>query len=77
MTLTGTYNGEELQIRFRAWGDRADYGPGTPTDVEITDVEIEALTIAGHDLTHEQMRNLPTFLVSLFESYASEVEFEA
>jgi len=76
MTLTGTYNGEELQIEFRARGDRSDYGPGTPTDIEITDVEINALTIAGHDLTHEQMRNLPTWLVSLIKSYASEVEFE-
>jgi hypothetical protein len=76
MKLTGTYKGEELQVDFRAWGDRADYGSGTPTDIEITDVEINALTIAGHDLTHEQMRGLPTWLVSLIEGYAGEVEFE-
>ena len=76
MTLTATYNGEELNVTFVASTERCDYGvPNSPVWDEVNPDTIEILTfdILGIDV---DPRILPPELQAAIFALCNEVEFE-
>lgn len=72
---TATYSGEEVEVEFSTTGTLTDYGVDrSPTWIEWEDIEIEELTILGHNVDH---LTLPDELVEAIRELADEVEFEA
>ena len=76
MTMTATYNGEELNVTFVASTERCDYGvEGSPVWDEVNPDTIEILTfdILGIDV---DPRILPPELQAAIFALCNEVEFE-
>ena len=76
MTVTATYNGEELNVTFVASIERCDYGvEGSPVWEEINPDSIEILhvDILGIDV---DPRTLPQELQRAIHALSGEVEFE-
>ena len=76
MTVTATYNGEELNVTFVASTERCDYGvPNSPVWDEVNPDTIEILTfdILGIDV---DPRILPPELQAAIFALCNEVEFE-
>jgi hypothetical protein len=75
MTVTATFNGEEIQVSFTAETERTDYGvPGSPVWDEIIPETIEAthLTILGLDV---KLSDLPPDLQDAIIALSDEVDF--
>jgi hypothetical protein len=76
MTMTATYNGEELNVTFVAESERCDYGvEGSPVWYEVNPDTIEILhfDILGIDV---DPRILPPELQRAIHALSGEVEFE-
>ena len=76
MTMTATYNGEELNVTFVAESERCDYGiEGSPVWDEVNPDTIEILhfDILGVDV---DPRILPQELQDAIHALSNEVEFE-
>jgi len=76
MTVTATYNGEELNVTFVASTERSDYGvPNSPVWYEVNPDTIEILhfDILGIDV---DPRILPQELQAAIHALSNEVEFE-
>jgi hypothetical protein len=76
MTVTATYNGEELNVTFVASTERSDYGvPNSPVWDEVNPDTIEILhfDILGIDV---DPRILPQELQAAIHALSNEVEFE-
>lgn len=76
MTMTATYNGEELNVTFVASAERSDYGvPNSPVWDEVNPDTIEILhfDILGIDV---DPRVLPKQLQDAIYALSNEVEFE-
>jgi hypothetical protein len=76
MTMTATYNGEELNVTFVASTERCDYGvEGSPVWDEVNPDTIEILhfDILGIDV---DPRILPQELQAAIYALCNEVEFE-
>ena len=75
MTVTSTYNGEEIQVDFHAETERSDYGvPGSPVwdEVDPASIEVAVLTILGIDVA---LTDLPAHLQQAIIDLADETEF--
>jgi hypothetical protein len=76
MTVTTTYNGEELNVTFVASIERCDYGvEGSPVWYEVKPETIEILhfDILGIDV---DPRILPQELQDAIHALSNELEFE-
>ena len=76
MTMTATYNGEEITVIFRAKTERSDYGvPGSPVwdEVDPSSIMVESLEILGVDV---KINDLPADLQEAIRNLSDEVEFE-
>jgi len=75
MSVTATYNGEEVDVVFIAETERNDYGvPGSPVWYEVNpdSIKIDALSILGLDV---DIAALPKDLQDAIYALADEVEF--
>ena len=76
MTVTATYNGEELSVTFVVQTERSDYGvPNSPEWDEVNPDSIEILhfDILGIDV---DFRTLPQELQDAIHALSAELEFE-
>ena len=76
MTMTATYNGEELNVTFVAESEHCDYGvPNSPVWEEVNPDTIEILhfDILGIDV---DPRILPPELQNAIHALSNEVDFE-
>ena len=76
MTMTATYNGEELNVTFVAETERSDYGvEGSPVwdEVDPDTIEILHFDILGVDV---DPRILPQELQDAIHALSNEVECE-
>ena len=76
MTMTATYNGEELNVTFQAQTERCDYGvEGSPVwhEAKPDTIEILHFDILGIDV---DPRVLPKELQDAIYALSNEVEFE-
>lgn len=73
-----TWYGEEIEVTFTANLILNDYGVrGSPTWLEVEDIEIDELTILGHTLSQDAIKELPKELLDELYGYAYELEEEA
>lgn len=73
MELRATYESDDLMIDFTAEGTWTDYGVPNSDVLDIDDVEILTVTIAGASFDPWK---LPTELTDRLLDLADEVEFE-
>lgn len=74
MPATASYQGEEVEVIFRADWQKCDLGvPRSPVWHEPENIEITALTILGVDV---DPKAIPADLVNAVHALADEVEFE-
>jgi len=76
MTVTATYNGEELNVTFVAQTERSDYGvPNSPVWDEVNPDTIEIVTLDILGIVVDP-RVLPKELQAAIFALSNEVEFE-
>jgi hypothetical protein len=76
MTMTATYNGNEIEVTFVAQTERSDYGvPNSPVwdEVNPDTIEVQYLTILGLDV---DISKLPKDLQGAIYELCNEVTFE-
>ena len=71
--MRATYDSDHITIAFVADARVGDFGPGTPVNVEPTNIAIDSLSICGVDV---KPADLPPALVAALHDLADEVEWE-
>lgn len=73
MDLTATYDSHDLVIEYTARGEATDYGVRDSGFVDVVDIALHTVCIAGVDVEPSE---LPKALVGALIDLANEVDFE-
>lgn len=77
MTVYADYPGEDIEVRFSAQTEKADYGvPNSPVwhEVDPDTIKIESLTILGVDV---DPKDLPFVLQNAIIELSNDLDFES